>query len=330
MGRGKLGMELIAKKKPRMATFKKRRIGLLKKAKELNVLCDAETCVIIFGPQNDDGFAELTTYPNESLKVMDIINKFKAKGTYRKLPRNLSEFFYSGKKKVDDKIAKLRKANKEARFPTWDTHCDALSFDQLNFLDATLKTKIQIAKSKVTMMIGERLMGDDFKSGSRFCVPSNPFNLNKIAPYMGIDAYDHHQQQPISSCKTPYNVQQLPAYFSPFNLINPVVADPMMTTCVNGDEYTQYGGGGISRSKIPYSQLKHPHDYYDQTVGMVDNVGSLPMCHSFPSMQPTTPYWQQVMPSDTTPLNVASFNELVRNMNVKGLGHDDRRFGDLV
>ncbi|GAV69940.1 SRF-TF domain-containing protein [Cephalotus follicularis] len=319
MGRGKLKMELIDKEKPRMSTFKKRRMGLLKKAKELNVLCDVETCVIIFGPQSEDGSVELVTYPVESHKVMDIINKFKGKGTDRKLPKNMSEFFYLRKKKVDDQIAKLRKANKEARFPSWDTRCDAFSFDQLNFLDATLKTKIQIAKNKVTMMKGKRLMGDDFKSGIPSCVPSTQFYLNKIATYMGTDAYDH--QQPISSCnyKTPYDMQ-LPEYFSTVDLINPV-ADPMMM-CVNGDEYTQYGGG-ISRSDVPCTQLKHPQDYYDQRVANA-------MYYCSPTMQPmASPYWQQVMPNDSSQLNAASFNEFVLNMNTKGFGHNDRRFGDL-
>jgi len=48
MGRGKVVMERIQNKINRQVTFSKRRSGLLKKAFELSVLCDAEVALIIF------------------------------------------------------------------------------------------------------------------------------------------------------------------------------------------------------------------------------------------------------------------------------------------
>ncbi|XP_003592353.3 MADS-box transcription factor 17 isoform X2 [Medicago truncatula] len=48
MGRGKVIMERIHNKINRQVTFSKRRSGLLKKAFELSVLCDAEVALIIF------------------------------------------------------------------------------------------------------------------------------------------------------------------------------------------------------------------------------------------------------------------------------------------
>ncbi|GLT32218.1 hypothetical protein SLA2020_068990 [Shorea laevis] len=48
MGRGKVVLERIENKINRQATFSKRRNGLLKKAYELSVLCDAEVALIIF------------------------------------------------------------------------------------------------------------------------------------------------------------------------------------------------------------------------------------------------------------------------------------------
>ncbi|XP_057458175.1 agamous-like MADS-box protein AGL15 [Lotus japonicus] len=50
MGRGRRKIEIkrIENVKNRLATFSKRRSGLLKKAKELSVLCDAEVAVIVF------------------------------------------------------------------------------------------------------------------------------------------------------------------------------------------------------------------------------------------------------------------------------------------
>ncbi|KAK4488749.1 hypothetical protein RD792_004532 [Penstemon davidsonii] len=48
MGRRKLEIKRIEDKSARQVTFSKRRNGLLKKAKELSVLCDVEVGAIIF------------------------------------------------------------------------------------------------------------------------------------------------------------------------------------------------------------------------------------------------------------------------------------------
>ncbi|CAK9147523.1 unnamed protein product [Ilex paraguariensis] len=48
MGRGKIEIKKIENANSRQVTFSKRRTGLLKKAHELAVLCDAEVAVIIF------------------------------------------------------------------------------------------------------------------------------------------------------------------------------------------------------------------------------------------------------------------------------------------
>ncbi|KAF7141972.1 hypothetical protein RHSIM_Rhsim06G0069800 [Rhododendron simsii] len=48
MGRGKIVIRRIDNTTSRQVTFSKRRNGLLKKAKELAILCDAEVGVIIF------------------------------------------------------------------------------------------------------------------------------------------------------------------------------------------------------------------------------------------------------------------------------------------
>lgn len=48
MGRGKIEIKKIENANSRQVTFSKRRQGLLKKANELAVLCDAQVAVIIF------------------------------------------------------------------------------------------------------------------------------------------------------------------------------------------------------------------------------------------------------------------------------------------
>ncbi|XP_028095641.1 agamous-like MADS-box protein AGL8 [Camellia sinensis] len=48
MGRGRVQLKRIENKISRQVTFSKRRSGLLKKAHEISVLCDAEVALIVF------------------------------------------------------------------------------------------------------------------------------------------------------------------------------------------------------------------------------------------------------------------------------------------
>ncbi|KAH7515470.1 hypothetical protein FEM48_Zijuj10G0029800 [Ziziphus jujuba var. spinosa] len=48
MGRKKVEMKRIEDKSSRYATFSKRRSGLMKKARELSILCDVEVSLVIF------------------------------------------------------------------------------------------------------------------------------------------------------------------------------------------------------------------------------------------------------------------------------------------
>lgn len=49
MGRGKIEIKRIENSSNRQVTYSKRKNGILKKAKEISVLCDAQVSLIIFG-----------------------------------------------------------------------------------------------------------------------------------------------------------------------------------------------------------------------------------------------------------------------------------------
>ena len=49
MGRGKIEIRRIENSNNRMVTYTKRRNGIIKKAKEITVLCDAKLSLVIFG-----------------------------------------------------------------------------------------------------------------------------------------------------------------------------------------------------------------------------------------------------------------------------------------
>ncbi|XP_027112764.1 MADS-box transcription factor 23-like isoform X1 [Coffea arabica] len=70
MGRGKIVIRRIDNSTSRQVTFSKRRNGLLKKAKELAILCDAEVGVIIFS-----GTGKLYDYASTS-SMKSIIERY--------------------------------------------------------------------------------------------------------------------------------------------------------------------------------------------------------------------------------------------------------------
>ncbi|XP_021659609.2 MADS-box transcription factor ANR1 isoform X3 [Hevea brasiliensis] len=73
MGRGKIVIRRIDNSTSRQVTFSKRRSGLLKKARELSILCDAEVGVIIFSSTG-----KLYDYASTSMNsVIERYNKLK-------------------------------------------------------------------------------------------------------------------------------------------------------------------------------------------------------------------------------------------------------------
>jgi hypothetical protein len=72
MPRKKVNLQYIPNGSTRRATYQKRSNGMMKKAGELETLCDAKACVIIYG----EGESVPQLYPSHE-KAVDILNRFK-------------------------------------------------------------------------------------------------------------------------------------------------------------------------------------------------------------------------------------------------------------
>ncbi|XP_009792165.1 MADS-box protein SOC1 isoform X2 [Nicotiana tabacum] len=81
MVRGKTQMRRIENATSRQVTFSKRRNGLLKKAFELSVLCDAEVGLVIFSPRGK-------LYEFASSSMQEIIERYKRHSKDKFLPEN--------------------------------------------------------------------------------------------------------------------------------------------------------------------------------------------------------------------------------------------------
>ncbi|XP_064973105.1 MADS-box transcription factor 27-like isoform X3 [Musa acuminata AAA Group] len=106
MGRGKIVIRRIDNSASRQVTFSKRRNGLLKKAKELAILCDAEVGVVVFS-----GTGRLYDYASTSMK--SVIERYtRAKAENHLIVDTASEI------KEQLLINEIQELNQKVRQPT--------------------------------------------------------------------------------------------------------------------------------------------------------------------------------------------------------------------
>ncbi|XVF20725.1 hypothetical protein REPUB_Repub12eG0027900 [Reevesia pubescens] len=101
MGSSRMEMKFIESDEARKKVFKTRRTNLLKKAKELSILCDIKILLIIY--ELDKQKPEIWNWPDNDEEAEQIINRFKqqsVRGYSKKVPHP----FASKKKRFGDKF----------------------------------------------------------------------------------------------------------------------------------------------------------------------------------------------------------------------------------
>ncbi|THF97239.1 MADS-box transcription factor 23-like [Camellia sinensis] len=153
MGRGKIEIKKIENVNSRQVTFSKRKAGLLKKAKELSILCDAEVGLIIF---NNSGklyeFASprmehiLARY-NNGLESSTLTNPSteKAVSELEKQPHELDA--------LRGEVAKLQKGYRR----TMGKDLEGMSFKELQQLEHQLNEGILFVKDRKEQVLLEQL-----------------------------------------------------------------------------------------------------------------------------------------------------------------------------
>ncbi|XXG85268.1 hypothetical protein AAC387_Pa11g0377 [Persea americana] len=106
MGRGKIEIKRIENLTNRQVTYSKRRGGILKKAKEITILCDAEVSLVIFSSTG-----KMSEYCSPSTTLVKILDRYQ-KGSGKKLWDAKHEFLSNEveriKKENDSMLIKLR------------------------------------------------------------------------------------------------------------------------------------------------------------------------------------------------------------------------------
>ncbi|TKY53372.1 Agamous MADS-box protein AGL18 [Spatholobus suberectus] len=150
MGRGKIEIKKIENLNSRQVTFSKRRNGLLKKAKELSVLCDAEVAVIIFSSTG-----KLYEFSNTSME--HTLSRY-SKGTESdcaEQPIDVSptDVMEPDTNLLKDEITKLH----SAYLRMMGKELDGLSLKELQHLENQLSEGILAVKDKKEQVLVEQL-----------------------------------------------------------------------------------------------------------------------------------------------------------------------------
>ncbi|OWM84748.1 developmental protein SEPALLATA 2-like [Punica granatum] len=150
MGRGKLVLRFIANDRSRKMTFKKRKEGLLKKAEELSILCDIDTCVVIHSPDDDSGRGP-AVWPHDPEKVKQVIDRYFDESVDRRKRHatGLREFYMRRKQNLEKELGKVRPTNWAAKFPVSDELLNGLSQDELLSLPSVLRPKLESVKKRL-------------------------------------------------------------------------------------------------------------------------------------------------------------------------------------
>ncbi|KAL8247074.1 hypothetical protein R6Q59_008290 [Mikania micrantha] len=138
MGRGRVQLKRIENKISRQVTFSKRRTGLLKKAHEISVLCDADVALIVFSTKG-----KLFEYSTHS-SMESILERCKS-SKYRYMLTKLARFEYASWTLESSKLkAKIEVLEKNIR------HYAGEELDQLNLRDLqNVEQQIETALKRI-------------------------------------------------------------------------------------------------------------------------------------------------------------------------------------
>ncbi|MED6218363.1 Agamous-like MADS-box protein agl21 [Stylosanthes scabra] len=149
MGRGKIVIRRIDNSTSRQVTFSKRRKGLIKKAKELAILCDAEVGLVIFSSTG-----KLYEYANTSLKsVIERYNACKEEEQQLINPESEVKFWQREAEILRQQLQNLQENHRQLM----GQHLYGLSVRNLQDLENQLEMSLQGVRMKKEQILTEEI-----------------------------------------------------------------------------------------------------------------------------------------------------------------------------
>lgn len=188
MGRGKIEIRRIENSSNRQVTYSKRRSGIMKKAKEISVLCDAQVSVIIFA--NSGKMHEFCSPSTTFVDVLDQYHKLSGKRLWDAKQEQMDNEINRIKKENDSMQIELRHLKGE--------DITSLNHKELMVLEDALENGTSALKAKqmefVRMMRKHIEMVEEKNQSLQFKLSQLHLNPTDEHVMENHNAYDHHQQ----------------------------------------------------------------------------------------------------------------------------------------
>ncbi|PKU68213.1 MADS-box transcription factor 16 [Dendrobium catenatum] len=138
MGRGKIEIKKIENPTSRQVTYSKRRVGIMKKAEELTVLCDAQVSLFMFSSSG-----KLSGYCSPSTEIKDIFERYQQvtgidiwEAEYQRMQNTLRNL-----KEINDNLQKEIRQRK-------GENLEGLDVNELRGLEQNLEESIKIVRER--------------------------------------------------------------------------------------------------------------------------------------------------------------------------------------
>ncbi|KAL3526626.1 hypothetical protein ACH5RR_011282 [Cinchona calisaya] len=153
MGRGRVQLKRIENKISRQVTFSKRRSGLLKKAHEISVLCDAEVALIVFSTKG-----KLFEYSTES-SMERILERYERYSyAEKRLTATDSEQMDNWSLEYPKLLSKIELLQRNIRHYVGED-LDPLSLRELQSLEQQLETALKRIRTRKNQAMHESISG---------------------------------------------------------------------------------------------------------------------------------------------------------------------------
>nr|BAL70391.1 apetala1/squamosa protein [Alstroemeria ligtu subsp. ligtu] len=172
MGRGRVQLKRIENKINRQVTFSKRRSGLLKKAHEISVLCDAEVALIVFSTKG-----KLYEYSTDASMEM-ILERYER---YSQAERAVSEADPESQGNWIHEHSKLKskdEALQKNQRHLMGEQLDNLSHKELQHLEQQLEGALKHIRSKKNQLLSDSV--SELQRKEKFLQEQNRLLENKL------------------------------------------------------------------------------------------------------------------------------------------------------
>ncbi|KAF9588978.1 hypothetical protein IFM89_017657, partial [Coptis chinensis] len=148
MGRGKIEIKKIENTTNRQVTFSKRRGGLLKKARELSVLCDAQLGLIIFSSSG-----KLFEYSSEQNSMRQIIDRYQKVSGTRIEERDNQQQIRTEMMRMRDETTQLQASMRQYK----GENLASLDYNDLHQLEEQLEVSVNKVRARKNQLLQQQL-----------------------------------------------------------------------------------------------------------------------------------------------------------------------------